>query len=457
METQAYFSNIRSHIYNELKTASVSIHVAVAWFTDSKLFALLCDKAKTGLDVQLIVVDDSITQNCAINYNTLELSGGKVYLISETQGALMHNKFCVIDGATTITGSYNWSIKAQSNHENITITRESEELATLFLEEFKRIKVLYHGAEPLKRFDADIICKRLLIIDNLIQLEEYDQIDIHVIKINEFELTIEVNQIIQLLSQPDYKTASGSIRNYLVRIKSVAQFTDADIERLKWEIKYLEIEIVSLENEKSAIEKIISDFVHNYNMAFGDLLIEILKLKKEKLKKAGNNRRSEEYEKAEQEYNDFKEQYKQTKKEKLFDLTEEEQVDLKKLYRKAIILCHPDKFTDEEMKVKAHRVFVELQDAYTKNDLKRVQEILYKLENGIFEIDEKISVSDKEQLLRRVEYLRLRRDELNSELIKIRNDKSYRDIISIKNMNNFYDEEKIRLETILNNLKNEQQ
>jgi hypothetical protein len=456
LEIQAYFTNIRSHIQTELKNASVSIHVAVAWFTDAKLFALLCDKAKAGLDVQLIVVDDSITQNCSINYKILELSGGKVYLINENQGALMHNKFCVIDGTTTITGSYNWSLKAQSNHENITITRDSEELATLFLEEFKRIKVLYHGADQLKRFDAVTICKRLLIIDNLIQLEEYEQIAGHAIKINEYELTAEVNQIIHLLSQPDYENASVSIRSYLVKIKSVAKFTDDDIERLKWEIKYLEIEIVSLENEKSTLEKIISDFVHNYNMAFGDLLIEILKLKKEKLKKAGNNRRSEEYEKAEQEYNDFKKEYNQTKKDKLFDLSEEEQDDLKKLYRKAIVLCHPDKFTDEEMKIKAHKVFVELQDAYTKNDLDRVQEILYKLENGIFEIDEKTTISDKEQLLKRVAYLRLRRDELNTELIKTRNEKSYRDIISIKNMDSFYDQEKIRLETILNNLKNEQ-
>lgn len=456
METQAYFSNIRTQIQSELKSATVSIHVAVAWFTDVKLFALLCDKAKAGLDVQLIVVDDSITQNCSINYNILEQSGGKVYLINENNGALMHNKFCVIDGETTITGSYNWSIKAQSNHENITITRDYKELADLFIEEFKRIKILYHGEDPLKKFDADIICKRLSIIDNLIQLQEYEQIANHATKINEHELTVEVNQIIQLLNQPDYENASVSIRSYLVKIKSVAKFTDADIERLKWEIKYLEIEIISLENEKSSIEKIISDFVHNYNMAFGDLLIEILKLKKEKLRKAGNNRRSEEYEKAEQEYNDFKKEYNQTKKDKLFDLSEEEQDDLKKLYRKGIVLCHPDKFTDEEMKIKAHKVFVELQDAYTKNDLNRVQEILYKLENGIFEIDEKTTISDKEKLLKRVEYLRLRRNELNSELIKTRNDKSYRDIISITNMVSFYDQEKIRLETILKNLKNEQ-
>ena len=47
---------------------------------------------------------------------------------------------------------------------------------TGIIAEFKRIKHLYHGADQLKNFDAEIICKRLLVIDNLIQLQEFDQI-----------------------------------------------------------------------------------------------------------------------------------------------------------------------------------------------------------------------------------------------------------------------------------------
>jgi phosphatidylserine/phosphatidylglycerophosphate/cardiolipin synthase-like enzyme len=127
LETIAYFSNIRSHIQTELKSAKDSIFVAVAWFTDAKLLDILCQKATNGLDVQLIVMDDDITRNCSIDYNKLEVCGGKVFQINnEITGTLMHNKFCVIDKTNTITGSYNWSIKAQSNHENITITKDSE-------------------------------------------------------------------------------------------------------------------------------------------------------------------------------------------------------------------------------------------------------------------------------------------------------------------------------------------
>ena len=140
METQAYFTNIRSHITKELQSANTSIYAAVAWFTDKKLFKILCEKATQGLDVQLIVVDDFITRGCTINYFDLEKAGGKIYLIDENKGSLMHNKFCVVDEVNTITGSYNWSIKASSNHENITISSDNLDLASSFIDEFRRIK-----------------------------------------------------------------------------------------------------------------------------------------------------------------------------------------------------------------------------------------------------------------------------------------------------------------------------
>lgn len=458
LETVAHFTNIRAHISAELKQSTKSIYVAVAWFTDSQLFSMLCDKAKKGLDVQLIVMDDDITRNCSINYEELETNGGRVYLIdSGKTGILMHNKFCVIDEMITITGSYNWSIKAQSNHENITITKENTLLANLFLEEFNRIKVLYHGKDQPKTFDVEIISKRLLIIDSLIQLNEFEQITIQVTKIKEFETNSEIDSIIHHIDTLDYHEASTLINAYLKKIKTITIYEDINLEQLRWEIKYLEIEIISLENEKTSIEKIISDFVHTYTIAFGDLLLKILKLKKEKLKKAGHTKKSEEYEKAEQEYNKFNDQYTQEKKTDFQNLSEEEQKELKMKYRKAVQLCHPDKFPGDPVKQKiAEKIFKELSDAYNKNDLKRVSEILSNLENGIYEIDENTEISNRKQLEERVKYLREKLQTLTLTLVNTRNDKTYRDVISIKSMDSFFKEEKERLENEIKILENEQ-
>lgn len=456
METIAYFSNIRSHIQTELKTAKDSIFVAVAWFTDAKLFDILCQKAINGLDVQLIVMDDDITRNCSIDYNKLEASGGKVFLInSEITGTLMHNKFCVIDKTNTITGSYNWSIKAQTNHENITITKDSEELAEMFLSEFRRIKIQYHGQDPLKTFDVEIVSKRLIIIENCIQLDEFENIKNQIDKISEYQLPNEIQAILEKLNSLNYADATTQIKAYLIKIKSLTIFEDVGLEQLKWQIKYLEVEIIALENEKATIEKIISDFVHTYTLAFGELILKILKLKKEKLRKAGRNARTEEYERAEEEFKTFNEQYKQEKKNDIKDLSDEEKDELKQKYRKAVLLCHPDKFTDEKQKEKAHKIFVQLQEAYSKNNLKKVREILSNLEKGIYEIDEEIKVSKKAILLEQLNYLKLRLEELHQILSTIRNDKIYKEVISINDMEEYFEQEKERLENELKKFQNE--
>ena len=95
-----------------------------------------------------------------------------------------------------------------------------------------------------------------------------------------------------------------------------------------------------------------------------------------------------------------------------------------------------------------------MQDAYSKNDLRRVREILSNLENGIFDIAENIKVSNKEHLLEQLNYLKQKQQELSQALTKIRNDKTYKQVINIKDMNKYFAEEKVRLETELKQFQN---
>ena len=62
-------------------------------------------------------------------------------------------------------------------------------------------------------------------------------------------------------------------------------------------------------------------------------------------------------------------------------LDEESERELKAIFRKACSLCHPDKVTDDK-KESAHHAFVELRDAYKRNDLPRVKEIYETLKAG---------------------------------------------------------------------------
>jgi len=463
MITQAYFQNIRKHIKNELTTAKHSIYVAVAWFTDRHLFKLLCDRAKEGLDVQIIVMDDDITRNCSINYHDIENFGGKLYQISSTFGTLMHNKFCVIDEKTIITGSYNWSMKAASNHENITITTDAESLALTFIAEFKKIKETYHGKDPLKTIDFSIVNKRLNVIEGLIQLEDYSDILPHIFKLKEFELPTHIQEIVFELENSKWFTASNMIKDYLQRAQALTVFDDFKSEELKWQIKYLELEIVALENEKTTILKIISDFVHTYTIRFGELLSKILKLKKEKLQAKGNER-YEEYKKAEEAYQSFKEDFhKEQEKEKDYThLNDEDKEELKKKYRKAASMCHPNglysRFEEGSVEIKkANELYIKLKEAYDKNDLKTVSQILSNLENGIFDFQQEgdVTATKREVLEARLSYLKEKLETLRVELYELRCDKTYRTVINIHNMDDFFTEEEEKLKRELNNLVNE--
>lgn len=65
MHTQAYFENIQQQIIHEIACAKHSVLVAVAWLTDSIIFSELCSKANSGVQVELLLVNDTINNELA--------------------------------------------------------------------------------------------------------------------------------------------------------------------------------------------------------------------------------------------------------------------------------------------------------------------------------------------------------------------------------------------------------
>jgi Leucine-rich repeat (LRR) protein len=139
MSIETHFNDIQTNIILELNKANRQILLAVAWLTDETLFNKLCQKADDLVDVQIIIVNDEINRNSGIDYEKLIKIGGKVYWQENLNSSLMHHKFCVIDSATVITGSYNWTRKANSNIENIIILKNEIQSAKQYYDEFKSL------------------------------------------------------------------------------------------------------------------------------------------------------------------------------------------------------------------------------------------------------------------------------------------------------------------------------
>ena len=147
MQTEAIFENIAENIHQEIILAENSVYIAVAWFTNKNLFDALLGKAKNGIKVNLIISNDNINENSSIDYNQLKIRNSKVYKIGNGDSELMHHKFCVIDEKIVITGSYNWSYKAENNIENIVINKDNNSLAKQFIREFNKIRLKYYPKE----------------------------------------------------------------------------------------------------------------------------------------------------------------------------------------------------------------------------------------------------------------------------------------------------------------------
>lgn len=122
---QAYFSNIRDMILNEIHNSKRDISIAVAWFTQRDLFNAIIEAIDRGVDVSLILINDIINRNeYGLDFSLYLQKGGKL-CFADSRKILMHNKFCLFDNHILITGSYNWTYAAeQRNAENIILTDE---------------------------------------------------------------------------------------------------------------------------------------------------------------------------------------------------------------------------------------------------------------------------------------------------------------------------------------------
>lgn len=451
IQAEAVFENISDRIKQELWKAQKAIHIAVAWFTNKELFDILKIKAQNNCKVFIIINDDEINNNSSIGYDNLNIKNIKIYKTGLNENELMHNKFCVIDNTTIITGSYNWSYKAKSNFENIIITYNDNILANQFLDEFNKIVKIINPKEALNDdiFPLHIIVKRLEIVKNYILLVDLSSLETEILKLSQYDFNDDISEIITLVKSDDFNLAIPIIDNFIRQNQQVELWIDKELAILKTEVRKLENQINAFDNEKTELEKIISEFQHRHTLELGDIILKILKLRKLKFQTS-----KEKFVEAEQDERQYREQFDLENSKKVRDLTDQEKSELKSKFRKATVLCHPDKVVNE-LKETAQKIFVELKSAYDQNDLSKVSEILKELEKGNFFRTTSETITEKDLL--QVEITRLKRQIkiIENEIISIKLSDTYKKVIEISNWDNYFEETRQKLNKELEYLENQ--
>ncbi len=283
------------------------------------------------------------------------------------------------------------------------------------------------------------IIKRLELIKSLISLEEEDEIETHIAKLEKDDFTGDLKNIIVFLKEKSYSKAALEIETFINQHSGLSVYIDPEIDGLKLEAKSLEAKLNKLSDEKADLEKLIHEFGVRHNKELGELILKILKFRKNKAK--GTPKETE----AEEDYKNYSEEFEISKNEKIADLTEEELHEIKKKYRKASKLCHPD-VVSEEQKEMADKLFTELNAAYERNDLEKVKEILENLEKGNFFVNKSDAINEKQLMKTEIEKLKMRINELQQEMQLIKESDAYKTISGIDDWDVYFKETKEKLE-----------
>jgi len=393
MTVATYFSDqddLRSLIFEEIGVAKINVNVAVAWFTDVRLFDALLAAARRGVKVNLIITNSDINHNSRNDYNQLVAAGG-YFATFGSDKQLMHMKFCVLDGGTVISGSANWTYSAFDKHrEEITIVKGSPARAQQFNEQFESIRTLLNttfaspqAASAGQTFDPQQ--QGIMDIDGLER--------------------IALNVSRGLLG--------------------------------------LQVELATL--EKNELERLFDLFNRRFILELHPLQLKILELKNRlyaKLKKQGY--RNEAYEKFREEQEHRQRILDEEKAKDIPDLSEEDTRSIKKLYRQAVRLCHEDSpdciYSDKQL---AGEIFSELTEAYKSNNLDRVREILELLQSG--KTPDLLKADNLEELRRIVAELEAKLTLLQRTIGELQSHEAYELVMAEDTWPHYFKAQKINL------------
>lgn len=219
-----------------------------------------------------------------------------------------------------------------------------------------------------------------------------------------------------------------------------------EYEAIKREFQELKIKQVALEEELSQI----NEFDDRYDEVYDELqkIKEILEekeielnKKRKKVKKSKeklNDTTAKDYRESKSEYEEFSNKYEDIKKKNPYELNDKEKEDLKKLFRKASKLCHPDIVSDE-LKEQATAIMQELNDAYSKKDLNKIKEILANLESGrSFDVASD-TINDKERLKEKIKDIKMQLDKLKKEIEAVISNETFITIQEVDDLDEYFD------------------
>ncbi|MBT3300607.1 MAG: hypothetical protein HN657_06205 [Candidatus Marinimicrobia bacterium] len=213
------------------------------------------------------------------------------------------------------------------------------------------------------------------------------------------------------------------------------------------EIEYLREELGERESEKTELDKLIHDFNIRHQQECGRLIIQLLTLRKDKLKKKADSdfEWKQAYDNAGKAFHDYQKIFDAAQIESQWTLSDDEQTELKDLFRKSSKCCHPD-MVEDDLEDEAGATFHELKSAYNQNDLNRVREIWESLESEKPVNVSSLTSQDMKKIQLEIIRLKSQLKIVKSDLKELKNSPAFIQVILLDDWDEYFKEKKRKLE-----------
>lgn len=132
-----FTNNIEKIILDHFEKAKESIVIVVAWFTNPKLINKLIEVRRfKNIDIRILVDNNNVNRKYFYKAHASNLKSSGIIIEDAQSSRFNHNKFVIIDNEIFVTGSYNFSKKANTNLENIVIKKDKN-IANFYFRNFK--------------------------------------------------------------------------------------------------------------------------------------------------------------------------------------------------------------------------------------------------------------------------------------------------------------------------------
>ena len=137
---EVYFSpddGVAERLVELVQGAQDSVYFLAYSFTLDELAEALVERSQAGVRVAGVMEARQVASNTGSDYERFLAAGLDVRLDGNPNN--MHHKVLIIDEQVVVTGSYNFSLNAETRNDENSLVIFDPEVADLYLEEFRRV------------------------------------------------------------------------------------------------------------------------------------------------------------------------------------------------------------------------------------------------------------------------------------------------------------------------------